>query len=91
MPITILSYNGDALSLEVEARVDGFVSFIDNWDSDWQATVDGRSVPIERLFGTFKSVRLTAGAHTVDLVYRPFAWGRGAARGHPADGEQDQG
>ena len=91
MPITILSYNGDALSLEVEARVDGFVSFIDNWDSDWQATVDGRSVPIERLFGTFKSVRLTAGAHTVDLVYRPFAWGSGAARGHPADGEQDQG
>jgi hypothetical protein len=74
--VTVFSYDGDALSLRVDARVDGFVSFIDNWDPDWQATVDGRSVPIERLFGTFKSVRLAAGAHHVAFAYRPPAWTR---------------
>jgi uncharacterized membrane protein YfhO len=73
-PVRVLAYNGDALSLRVEARVSGFLSFIDNWDPDWQASVDGSPVPVERLFGTFKSVRLTAGAHYVELAYRPFAW-----------------
>ena len=76
MPVTVLSYNGDALSLVVEARADGFLSFIDNWDPDWRAVVDGKAAPIERLFGTFKSIRLSAGVHHVDFVYQPFAWGR---------------
>ncbi len=51
---TVISYNGDDLLLDVKAPRDGYVSFIDNWDMDWKAEVDGQSVPIELLFGTFK-------------------------------------
>jgi hypothetical protein len=67
----VVSYNGDDLLLDVKAPGDGYVSFIDNWDSDWKAEVDGKTVPIELLFGTFKSVHVSAGEHQVLFSYRP--------------------
>ncbi|MFN2480238.1 MAG: hypothetical protein ABR554_01970, partial [Pyrinomonadaceae bacterium] len=76
----VTAYNGDALALDVDAPAAGFVSFIDNWDSGWRATVDGEPAAIELLFGTFKSVRVEAGAHRVAFEYRPRFFGWLAAR-----------
>jgi hypothetical protein len=71
----VTAYTGDELSVSVSAPSAGYVSFIDNWDPDWTASVDAAAVPIERLFGTFKAVPVRAGAHTVEFAYRPFgAW-----------------
>ncbi len=70
----VIAYTGDDLILEVQAPVDGFLSFIDNWDKGWTATVDGQPVPIDLLFGTFKSLRLSAGQHRVTFSYRPGMW-----------------
>lgn len=64
-------YDGDRLDVTVTAPVAGYFSFIDNWDPDWQAFVDGRERPISLLFGTFKSVALEAGPHQVSFAYRP--------------------
>ncbi|NJL55975.1 YfhO family protein [bacterium] len=69
--VQIVNYTGDLLVLDVEAPTDGYLSFIDNWDSDWLATVDEEQVAIERLFGTFKSVPLSGGEHRVVFAYRP--------------------
>ena len=66
-------YNGDYLSLEVMAPRDGYLSYIDNWDPDWRAFVDGKEQPIELLFGTFKALRLTQGAHQVSFIYSPLS------------------
>jgi hypothetical protein len=68
----VMSYTGDEISIKVQAPVDGYLSFIDNWDPDWTGVIDGAPVPIERLFGTFKSVRVRAGSHDVGFAYRPF-------------------
>ena len=68
----VTAYTGDEISISVRAPAAGYVSFIDNWDPDWTAAVDTTAVPIERLFGTFKSVPVRAGAHTVEFAYRPF-------------------
>lgn len=72
----VTTYTGDALALDVDAPAAGFVSFIDNWDAGWGASVDGRPATVELLFGTFKSVRVEAGAHRVAFEYRPrfFGW-----------------
>jgi hypothetical protein len=40
----------------------------------WQATVDGREVPVERVDYLFRGVRLPPGAHTVEFRYRPLSW-----------------
>jgi hypothetical protein len=67
----VLSYDGDALALRVEAPREGYVSFIDNWDPDWEARVDDRKAPLLRLFDTFKAVKVSAGVHHVAFNYRP--------------------
>jgi hypothetical protein len=67
-------YTGDEITIWVRAPIDGYVSFIDNWDPDWTAAVDLAPVPIERLFGTFKSVPVRAGRHKVEFDYRPFGF-----------------
>lgn len=70
----VLAYDGERLVLTVQATGQGYVSFIDNWDPDWQAAIDGGPAPIERLFGTFKAVRVPAGTHRVEFTYRPKLW-----------------
>ena len=67
----LISYNGDQLVWELDMPIDGYFSFIDNWDPYWKAYVDNKEVPIELLFGTFKSVHLTQGKHQVIFRYEP--------------------
>jgi hypothetical protein len=58
----VVQYDGDRLVVDVESPESGFVSFIDNWDANWRASVDGQPTRIELLFGTFKSVPIDAGS-----------------------------
>ncbi|MBW8000701.1 MAG: YfhO family protein [Planctomycetes bacterium] len=67
----LLSYDGDELIWDVQAPVAGYLSFIDNWDHNWKASVDDKPVEIELLFGTFKSVKLSPGQHRVRFYYQP--------------------
>jgi hypothetical protein len=67
----LVLYTGDELNWEIDAPVSGYFSFIDNWAPGWKAWVDGQPADIKLLFGTFKSVYLTAGKHTVRFVYQP--------------------
>jgi hypothetical protein len=65
-------YDGGTIQIEVSNSKPVFLSFIDNWDSDWQASVNGNNVPIIMLFNTFKSVELKAGHNTIVFSYSPF-------------------
>ena len=40
----------------------------------WQATVDGRDVPITRVNFLLRGVPLAAGTHRVELRYAPASW-----------------
>jgi Bacterial membrane protein YfhO len=74
--LEIESYDGDELVCTIDTKKNGYCSFIDNWDPDWKATVNGRDVSIEKLFGTFKSVRLEKGGNVIRFKYSPdfFKW-----------------
>lgn len=67
----MVSYTGDVLIWECDMPVDGYLSFIDNWDPYWKVYVDGQASSIDLLFGTFKSVRLCKGSHRVEFRYEP--------------------
>lgn len=69
--LKIMKYNGDELDLEIDLKENGYCSFIDNWDPDWKATVNGEEINIERLFGTFKSVKLEKGKNIIKFKYSP--------------------
>lgn len=66
-------YDGDMLTLMVRNVEPVYLSFIDNWDPDWCAFVNGEPAPLLKLFGTFKSVHVRPGKNTVNFVYRPFS------------------
>jgi hypothetical protein len=70
-PGHLVSYTGDELRWEIHAPVEGYLSFIDNWDRNWKVFVDDKPADMELLFGTFKSVRLTPGQHNVRFDYQP--------------------
>jgi hypothetical protein len=70
--LRVLEYGGDRLLVEVSSEQPLFFSFIDNWDPDWTAQVNGRTVPLKLLFGTFKAVELPAGTNRVLMEYVPF-------------------
>src|SRR5581483_4157973 len=78
------TFDGNTLTVDVNAAQACYLSWIDNDDPGWSAELDGRRVPIQRLFSTFKSVALPSpGRHVVSFRYVPaiprWAWVGGAA------------
>ncbi|MCX5635133.1 MAG: hypothetical protein NTW55_04755 [Planctomycetota bacterium] len=67
----LVSYNGDELIWEINAPVNGYFTFIDNWCPGWKVFVDDKPADMELLFGTFKSVGLSTGNHRVRFCYQP--------------------
>ncbi|MGA2323256.1 MAG: hypothetical protein ABSG22_05355 [Sedimentisphaerales bacterium] len=65
------AYNTEQLDWEIKAPANGYLCFIDNWESGWKCFVDDNPVEIELLFGTFKAVHLAPGPHHVRFCYRP--------------------
>lgn len=61
----------DRLTLEVTAEKDGFLVLADADYPGWEASVDGRPVPIHRANLAFRAVELGAGRHTVQFAFRP--------------------
>jgi hypothetical protein len=69
--VAVEFFDGDTLRLDVDSPRGGWLSYVDNWDPNWTATVDERDVGIERLFGSYKSVRVPIGRSKVVFSYRP--------------------
>lgn len=70
----VMAYDGDSLRLEVTMPRPGWLSFIDNWDPYWTASVDRKASPISPLLGSYKSVFVPSGHAEVEFAYRPVLW-----------------
>jgi len=75
----ILSYAPQHIVIQVEADQPGYLVLTDAFYPGWQATVDGTPTPILRADPYFRAVRLEAGQHQVEFVYRPLSLRLGAA------------
>lgn len=69
--ISIEKYTGDELLCTIDLKESGYFSFIDNYDKNWMASVNGKNVTIEKLFGTFKSLKLEKGRNKIIFKYSP--------------------
>lgn len=69
--LKVEKYTGDELICIAEVKSDGYFSFIDNWDSNWKAEVNGKETEIQKLFGTFKSVKIGKGINRIEFIYSP--------------------
>jgi len=65
-------YNGNIIKIIYNTQSPAILSFIDNWDNNWTATIDGKSVNINKLFGAYKSIEVPGGSHTVIFSFKIF-------------------
>ncbi len=65
------------VTIEADAPRPGRLVLLDTFYPGWQATVDGRRVPIAATNAAFRSVPVPAGRHEVRFEYRPASvrWG----------------
>jgi hypothetical protein len=67
---TVSSYAPDEVRVDVEGD-GGLLVLTDTWAPGWQATVDGRDVPIHRVDTALRGVVVEPGSHEVVFRYIP--------------------
>jgi hypothetical protein len=68
----ILDFRADRVRLEAELSQPGVVVLVDTYDPGWRVTVDGRPAPLLRVNMAFRGVKVPAGRHVIEQVYRPW-------------------
>jgi Bacterial membrane protein YfhO len=71
--VRIVEERSDRVALEADLRVPAFVVLADSFDPGWRATLDGTPVPVLRANLVFRAIRVPAGRHRIEMVYRPRA------------------
>jgi hypothetical protein len=75
--VRILFLRPDELRLDADLSEPGYLVLVDAYGPGWRATVDGEDVPVLRANLAFRAVRVGAGRHVVEQVYRPRSVGIG--------------
>jgi hypothetical protein len=69
--VEFVRYSPKQLSLTTRAISPSVLLLNDHYDPSWQATVDGKAVPILRCNYMMRGIQLSPGEHTVEFRYRP--------------------
>jgi len=69
----------EALTVDAESSEAGYLVLTRSYDRGWEARLDGAEVPLLRADLALSAVLLPAGAHRLELVYRPASFRAGAA------------
>ena len=67
-------YTPQEVVVEVNATEPGWVVLTDAWYPGWEATINGRSVPVEIAYEAFRAVRVDVGPQTITMQFRPASW-----------------
>ena len=68
----------DSVDVDASACGDSYLIVSDAFYPGWEATVDGRTVAVERADVALRAIRLAAGTHHVEMHYRPGSFALGA-------------
>ncbi len=69
-PASIGRYESQRVTVTARGAKDSYLVVTDINHPFWHATVDGQPAEIIPAFSVFRGIRLPAGSHTVELVYR---------------------
>jgi hypothetical protein len=68
----------EALTVDTEASEAGYLVLTRTYDRGWEARLDGAEVPLRRADLALSAVLVPAGAHRLELAYRPAVFRVGA-------------
>ena len=66
------NYFGNELQINLHSSIDGWLTFVDNWDPYWKAYINDKEVKINKLFNTYKSIKFESGFNSIKFIYKPF-------------------
>jgi hypothetical protein len=70
----LVSYEPERVVIDANTPVRGELILTDDFYPGWTATVDGRSVAVQRVDYLLRGVALGPGRHVVGFRYRPTSW-----------------
>jgi hypothetical protein len=70
----ITAYEAERVTVSTRGEGPALLVLTDSWFPGWEAEVDGRKAPIERVDYLIRGVPVPAGSHTVELRYEPITW-----------------
>ncbi len=70
----IVSYQPNALEIEVDTDATGYLFLSDPFYPGWRAEVDGQPATLLRANYAFRAVPVPAGTHRVTMAFRPVSW-----------------
>ncbi len=70
----IISRTLNSMDVSVNSPGDGWLVVAESWDAGWTAKVDGGPVPVLPGNYAFRTIRIPAGRHIIQLVYRPVGF-----------------
>ncbi|HTW10909.1 MAG TPA: YfhO family protein, partial [Acidimicrobiales bacterium] len=76
---SISTYSAQRVVIHTTAQKASELVLSDTWFPGWNATVDGRAVPINRVDYTLRGVAVPAGRHTVVFQYAPSSFRSGVS------------
>ena len=62
------------MSVQVDSPRNGWLVVTESWDAGWTAKLDGGPVPVVPGNYAFRTMRIPAGRHMIELVYRPVGF-----------------
>ena len=65
-------YNGDEIYIDLKTNIVGFLTFVDNWSPGWKVYVNNKENTIDKVLGTYKSVKITPGENKIKFKYEPW-------------------
>ena len=72
-------YKNQQVGLRVQTQCPGVLVLSDNWFPGWNATLDGKSVPILEADGALRAIAVPGGVHRIEMRYSPASIGWGGA------------
>lgn len=75
----IVEYRMNFVAIEAQAACPALLVLSDNAFPGWEATVDGQPAPLLRPWHALRGVKLGSGSYRVEMRYRPWSVGAGAA------------
>ncbi|MDX2043629.1 MAG: YfhO family protein [Acidobacteriota bacterium] len=76
--VKVTSYKSNRIELQTNNASAGFLVLSEIYFRGWEAWVDGRRVPVERVNFTLRGVELSPGSHKVEFVFRAPSFRSGA-------------
>jgi hypothetical protein len=70
----LASYGAQKVVIDATATKPSLVVLTDSFYPGWKATVDGKTVPIERVDYVLRGVSVGPGHHTIVMRYQPSSW-----------------